>query len=166
MSARENFEDRLLAELKREIELREETVTVPVPRRLLTRRRVSLALAACAVAAAVVVAVPGSTGGSRAYAVERHGDGSVTLTLKQRVVNRHELAKALSEDDIKVLEWGSRVAVELCDVRRGKPVEVRKEAVETTLVAVDENGRRTTVSSWRRPVVLHPGDRVSLCPSP
>ncbi|MFI1047454.1 hypothetical protein ACH4U3_16915 [Streptomyces griseoruber] len=111
MSARESFEDRLLAELKREIELREEVVAAPVPRRLLTRRRASLALAACAVAAAVAIAVPGSAGGSRAYAVERHEDGSVTLTIKERrigVEDQRALARTLSRDDIEMVEWGAR----------------------------------------------------------
>ncbi|KUO14033.1 hypothetical protein [Streptomyces sp. DSM 15324] len=157
MSARESFEDRLLAELRREIELREE-VSAPRPRPLVTRRRVSLALGACAVAAAVAVAVPGSAGGSGAYAVERHGDGSVTLTLKKRSlreVDRQELAKTLSEDHIKMTEWGSKVVLQSCTDGSGRPY----------LVAVDKAGRSSTVSSWRLPVVLHPGDKVTLCRS-
>ncbi|KUN77515.1 hypothetical protein [Streptomyces griseoruber] len=169
MSARESFEDRLLAELKREIELRGETSAGPVRQRPVTPRRLVVALAVCAVVALAPVLIPGAPGGSKAYAVERHGDGSVTLTLKKRLIDhtgRRELAEALGQDDIKVLEWGTKVAVELCAVNREKPVEARKEAVETALVAVDESGRRTTVSSWRVPVVLHPGDKVSLCPSP
>ncbi|MEU1184878.1 hypothetical protein ABZ464_46145 [Streptomyces sp. NPDC005820] len=160
MSARESFEDRLLAELKREIALREEPVAAPVPRRFLPRRRVSLALAACAVALAVAVAVPGSPGAAAAYAVERHGDGSVTLTLKKqslREVDRRGLAEALSKDDIKVVEWawGSKVVIGVC----------RDGSGWAPLIAVDKAGRRTTASSWRLPVVLHPGDEVTLCPS-
>ncbi|WP_340379736.1 hypothetical protein U5640_30620 [Streptomyces sp. SS7] len=159
MSARESFEDRLLAELRREIELREE-VPAPGPRRLLTRRRVSLALGACAVALAVAVAVPGSPGAAAAYAVERHGDGSVTLTLKKRSLregDRRELAEVLSKDDIKVVKWawGSKVVVGICTDGSG----------QASLIAVDKAGRRTTASSWRLPVVLHPGDKVTLCPS-
>ncbi|MER5431934.1 hypothetical protein [Streptomyces sp. NPDC002588] len=113
MSARETFEDRLLEELKREIELRGATGAAPVPvrRRALTPRRVVLALAACAAVALAPVVMPGSPGGSAAYAVERHGDGSVTLTVKRRVVDRQELAKVLGRDDIKVTAWGSNVAL-------------------------------------------------------
>ncbi|MEU1510703.1 hypothetical protein ABZ490_00835 [Streptomyces sp. NPDC005811] len=156
MSARESFEDRLLAELKREIELREEPVPVPGPRRVLTRRRVSLGLAACAVA--VAVAVPGSAGGSRAYAVERHGDGSVTLTLKEAgidVEDRQALTHVLSKDDIEVVEWGPRAV----------PLSCVEAAGGVSVIAVDKSGRPTTIRSWRRPVVLHPGDKVTLCPS-
>ncbi|MFJ8104745.1 hypothetical protein [Streptomyces sp. NPDC096132] len=153
MSARETFEDRLLTELKREIEARGETSTVPVRRRLLTPRRVVVALTACAVVALAPVLMPGSTGAPAAYAVERHGDGSVTLTLKQRVVDRYELAKALSKDDIEVVEWGSKVAFRSCTDKPGR----------VSLVAVDKEGRSTTVTSWKVPVVLHPGDKVTLC---
>ncbi|WP_330349858.1 hypothetical protein [Streptomyces sp. NBC_00582] len=158
MSARESFEDRLLAELTREIALREEAVTVPGPRRLLTRRRVSLALAACAVAAAVAIAVPGSAGGSRAYAVERHGDGSVTLTIKEAgigVEDRQALTNVLSKDDIEVVEWGPRAVPHSCVEAAG----------QVSVIAWDKSGRPTTIRSWRRPVVLHPGDKVTLCPS-
>ncbi|MFF9776821.1 hypothetical protein ACF1HJ_24575 [Streptomyces sp. NPDC013978] len=74
------FEDRLLGELQREIALRAEDVPEPAIRRTITTRRALVALAAC-VAAGVVVALPSSTGGSRAYAIQQHGDGSVTVSV-------------------------------------------------------------------------------------
>ena len=80
MTTKTTFEDRLLAELRGEIERREEDSSVPaVRRRLFTGRQLALAAVACAVAGLAVVLVPGSPADSPAYAVERHGDGSVTL---------------------------------------------------------------------------------------
>jgi hypothetical protein len=99
------FEDRLLDELKREIELREAGAGSSVdtgagermPRRRPLRpldrrwvapgrvvpRRIALGLAAGAVAGAALVFVPGSPADSPAYAVERNGDGSVTVKVEE-----------------------------------------------------------------------------------
>jgi hypothetical protein len=101
------FEDRLLGELQREIALRaaDRTEEEPVLRRRVTPRRALVALAACAVAAGVVVALPSSTGGSQAYAVERNDDGTVTVSMEDIQLSVDEL-KGLSErlraDDISV----------------------------------------------------------------
>ncbi|MEU9454793.1 hypothetical protein [Streptomyces sp. NPDC048277] len=77
------FEDRLLDELKGEVVLRaaETGPVAVVPRRVVTPRRVGLALAACGAAAAVAVALPGS-GTTTAYAVGTNQDGTVTFTLQ------------------------------------------------------------------------------------
>ncbi|MDW8806675.1 hypothetical protein P1P68_18255 [Streptomyces scabiei] len=93
------FEDRLLGELQREIALRAEDVPEPAPvvRRTITTRRALVALAACAAAAGVVVGLPSSSGGSKAYAVERNDDGTITVTTDEIVAweYRGELAERL-----------------------------------------------------------------------
>ncbi|WP_234048029.1 hypothetical protein [Streptomyces liliifuscus] len=110
MSARTTFEDRLLDNLKKEIELREaeasraRVVTVATgegkpkasARRLFTPRRIAVVAFACAVAWLGAVVVPGSLADSTAYAVKRHGDGRVTLTVKDQNIGveaQHELAR-------------------------------------------------------------------------
>jgi hypothetical protein len=123
MNTKTTFEDRLLDELKREIGLREtelrETVVSEagpgeppasvrgaVVRRVVTRRRAALALAACVAAGLAVVVVPGSPADSAAYAVERHHDGSVTLTLTDMaldIAGQRELAERLRPDGITVI---------------------------------------------------------------
>ncbi|WP_406475179.1 hypothetical protein [Streptomyces sp. NBC_01615] len=112
MNTKTTFEDRLLSDLQREIELREvgaaeaaaDDAPARVPR-LVTPPRIALAAAACAAAALAVVLVPGSPADSTAYAVERHGDGSVTLTLKDLSLGRdaqRELAERLGANGIHV----------------------------------------------------------------
>jgi hypothetical protein len=101
------FEDRLLGELQREIALRaaDRTEEEPVRRSRVTPRRALVALAACAVAAGVVVAVPSSTGGSPAYAVERNDDGTVTVSMDDITLSVDELqglSERLRADDISV----------------------------------------------------------------
>lgn len=93
------FEDRLLGELQREIALRAEERPEPVIRRRITPRRAVVALAACVAAAGVVVALPSSTGGSQAYAIEQHEDGSVTVSVDdiQKWDFQGELAERLRE---------------------------------------------------------------------
>ncbi|MDX2525543.1 hypothetical protein ACSCB1_18315 [Streptomyces europaeiscabiei] len=97
------FEDRLLDELQREIALRAEDAPEPVIRRTITTRRALVALAACVAAAGVVVALPSSTGGSQAYAVERHDDGTVTVTGEELATWEHrgELAEQLHDVGIR-----------------------------------------------------------------
>ncbi|MFD4529980.1 hypothetical protein ACFWP7_39975 [Streptomyces sp. NPDC058470] len=129
MNTRTTFEDRLLNELQREIELREagpgelgagetrlgavgprlgEVVPSEAPARvrgLVTRPRIALASGACAAAALAVVLVPGSPADSTAYAVESHDDGSVSLTLNDLSPGRgaqRELADRLRENGIHV----------------------------------------------------------------
>jgi hypothetical protein len=104
MKTTKTFEDRLLDELQREIALRAEDAPEPVLRRTITTRRALVALAACVAAAGVVVALPSSTGGSSAYAVERHEDGSVTVSMEDIVAweYRGELAERLRAEGIFV----------------------------------------------------------------
>ncbi|MEU1476083.1 hypothetical protein [Streptomyces sp. NPDC005760] len=88
MTTRTTFEDRLLAELRREIDLRaaDPTKAAPAPRwrrRLpaLTAPRLGLVALTCAVVAGAWVLMPGSPAESPAYAVVSHPDGSVTVTM-------------------------------------------------------------------------------------
>ncbi|ELP63938.1 hypothetical protein ACKI1I_34110 [Streptomyces turgidiscabies] len=150
------FEERLLAELQREIGLREgesakaeagEGGTHSPVRRVLTPRRIALAAAACAVAGLAAVVVPGTPAESVAYAVESHGDGSVTLTFNEVRIDRdaqYELARELQpngiEVDVEVLppgysckKWGNVAALELVEVG-------------------DDDDARTPVSAWHVPV--------------
>ncbi|MDT0570702.1 hypothetical protein RM704_25130 [Streptomyces sp. DSM 3412] len=99
------FEDRLLDELRREIALRGEDGPEPVVRRRITPRRAVVALVACVAAAGAVVALPSSQGGSSAYAVERHEDGSVTVSMRDIVLSgddKRELRERLRADGISV----------------------------------------------------------------
>ncbi|NEB00581.1 hypothetical protein [Streptomyces sp. SID13726] len=89
MTTRTTFEERLLAELRREITLRAEdrtTEAVPVSgwrRRLPSRTapRLGLVALACAAVAGAWVLIPGSPAESPAYAVVSHPDGSLTVTM-------------------------------------------------------------------------------------
>ena len=101
------FEDRLLNELQREIALRAEDPPQPEPviRRTITTRRALVALAACVAAAGGVVALPASTGGAQAYAVERHEDGSVTVSMEEILLSgeeKKELTERLRAEGITV----------------------------------------------------------------
>ncbi|MEU9173081.1 hypothetical protein AB0D34_35820 [Streptomyces sp. NPDC048420] len=89
MTTRTTFEDRLLAELRREIDLRADARTTDAAptsqwrRRLtaLTVPRLGLVALACAAVAGAWVLMPGSPAESPAYAVVSHPDGSVTVTM-------------------------------------------------------------------------------------
>ncbi|NEA66452.1 hypothetical protein [Streptomyces sp. SID12488] len=167
-----SFEDRLLVELKREIELREclsteadtgGRGTSTSVRRLLTPRRISLAAAACAVAGLAAVVVPGTPADSTPYAVESHGDGRVTVTLKVERIALHEqyeLADELRPNgivvDVEVLPpgysckpWGSAAVLQLVEVGKDdiatEPVYAWNVPVRVTLsrgnVLVFENSK-------------------------
>ncbi|WP_255952972.1 hypothetical protein [Streptomyces odontomachi] len=82
------FEDRLLDALKHEVERSAAERPEPVRRRVVTPRRAAFGLAACAAAATVGIVVPGAQGGSTAYAVEKHGDGTVTVTVNDLTLDR------------------------------------------------------------------------------
>ncbi|QIJ63903.1 hypothetical protein [Streptomyces sp. JB150] len=122
-----NFEDRLLAELSREIErrasetretreTREPAVAVPAPgpasvrtprrrRTALTAPRLGLAALACAAVAGAWALMPGSPAETPAYAVEAHPDGTVTVTLNDIGLGgtlQRELAERLTEQGIHV----------------------------------------------------------------
>jgi hypothetical protein len=159
------FEDRLLDDLKKEIEQRETGVSEfrstevaasegrqnPSVRRLVTPRRMAVAAAACALAGLAVVVVPGSPASSKAYAVERHGDGSITLTVKDQDIGieaQRELAKQLRPNGIdvtvNVLPSGY-----MC---KGDPV----------IWGINEQGDRVPLLTlqWNRKMTLHPGNTL------
>ncbi len=99
------FEDRLLTELRAEVERLEHDAPAPVRTRVFTARRAGLGLAvACAATAATVVALPGS-GASSAYAVDQNPDGTVTVSLFELSLDQDEqesLAEELREAGITV----------------------------------------------------------------
>ncbi|MPY33009.1 hypothetical protein FNH09_17600 [Streptomyces adustus] len=194
MSARTTFEDRLLEELKRHIELREAGSCRTGPAeaamddggrseaadsaagsgsadwseagtrrgrgkspagRLFAPRRLAVVAAACAAAWLGVAGVPGSPSGSTAYAVERHDDGSVTLTVREQSIDvgaQRELAR-------KLRPWGIRVIVDVLS-----PGFVCQGSEVTPLVAIDRRGDRVPVipvkSSWD--ITLHSGNVLAF----
>ncbi|MFD9434741.1 hypothetical protein [Streptomyces sp. NPDC060002] len=152
MSTRRTFEDRLLDELKAEIELRETGVRRTGPtsvepggggtraavRRLFTPPRIAVVAAACAVAWFGAAVAPGSSSYSTAYAVERHGDGTVTLTVKDRSID----VAAQRELATRVNPWGIEVTIDVlapgyvCERSGFTPLPVR---------ALDRDGNRVPV---------------------
>ncbi|MFE7837020.1 hypothetical protein ACFU53_13510 [Streptomyces sp. NPDC057474] len=151
MSTGTRFEDRLLDGLKREIELREAgtgvagagsdegraKTSVRGMSALLTPRRIAVGATACAAAWLAVAAVPGSPAASKAYAVERNGDGSVRLTVRDQdisVVDQRELAR-------EVRPWGIHVTIDVlapgyvCD----------RSDVTSAFPAIDEQGNPVPV---------------------
>ena len=91
---KDDFETRLLEELKREVTLAaaRDQAEAPEPawRRLLTGRRLAIATTGVAAAACALVMLPGGAD-SPAYAVERHEDGTVSVELNARELSREEL---------------------------------------------------------------------------
>lgn len=168
-TSRTSFEERLLRELQREIELREADAggeaDTAVQRRdapLVTPRRIALAAATCAVAGLAMVVVPGTPADSVAYAVESHGNGRVTLTLGERIDidAQYELADELRPAgvvvDVELLPagytckpWGDAAALQLVpadkDAVVSGPVHAWNVPVRVTLgrgdVVVFENSR-------------------------
>ncbi|MBD9702713.1 hypothetical protein [Streptomyces caniscabiei] len=144
------FEDRLLGELQREIALRAEERPEPVIRRRITPRRAVVALAACVAAVGVVVALPSSTGGSQAYAVERNDDGSVTVSMKEIILSgddKRELAERLRAEGIQVSIDRPRSGF-VCAQPRGEMYSPRWSFEGSGDVMVE------------RPYVLRPGDTL------
>ncbi|WP_433350739.1 hypothetical protein ACQP25_41595 [Microtetraspora malaysiensis] len=79
----DNFEDRLLAELKTELAARREARPAPAARRA-TGRRFFAAAGVLGVAAAAAVAVPMVIGsGTPAYALTQNPDGSINLKINE-----------------------------------------------------------------------------------
>ncbi|MFD3929287.1 hypothetical protein [Streptomyces sp. NPDC058614] len=163
MSTRTTFEDRLLDVLKSEIELREagvsETRLAAVAtggdkandsvRRVFTARRIAVAAAACAVAGLAAVVVPGSPADSTAYAVERHGDGSVTVTVKDQDIGidaQRELARQLRQNGIQVT------------VNILAPGYICEQ--DPVIWGVNEQGDRVPIFTlqWNREITLHRGN--------
>ncbi|MFJ9893827.1 hypothetical protein ACIQPR_10915 [Streptomyces sp. NPDC091280] len=160
MSTRTTFEDRLLGELKREILLREavmrgtsgaksgtdgaeERTSV---RRFVVPRRIAVVVAVCAAAWLAAVMVPGAPVGSKAYAVERHHDGTVTLTFKDQAID----IAAQRELAAEVRPWGIKVTIDL--LPSGYVCERSQVA---PLALVDRYGHRFPVApaqgSWKLP---------------
>lgn len=147
MSTRPTFEDRLLDELKREIELRESGLCRTGPtevgtgrgragasvRRLLAPRRIAFVVAACAMAWLGVAVVPGSPADSAAYAVERHEDGTVTLTVKDQTIG----VEAQRELATKVRPWGIEVTIDVL-----APGYACERSKFTPFPVIDRHGNR------------------------
>ncbi|WP_433416445.1 hypothetical protein ACQP1V_40200 [Microtetraspora malaysiensis] len=80
----DNFEDRLLAELKTEMAARREARPAPASARRATGRRFFAAAGVLGVAAAAAVAVPMVMGsGTPAYALTKHPDGTINLKINE-----------------------------------------------------------------------------------
>lgn len=168
MTTKTTFEDRLLAELRGEIERREEDSSVPaVRRRLFTGRQLALAAAACAVAGLAVVLVPGSP----AYAVERHGDGNVTLTLNDLTPNpvaQRELTERLRENGIDV-DIQNLDSTHKCKRPRGESIlgnddVIPSPAAESEAKASEPPNTpkqaRNPADAWK--ITLHRGDTLAF----
>ncbi|QJS99450.1 hypothetical protein G9272_03290 [Streptomyces asoensis] len=171
MSTRPTFEDRLLDELKAEIELREtgvrrtgSTAVEPRPggtrgavRRLFTPPRIAVVAAACALAWFGGALVPGSSAYSTAYAVERHGDGTVTLSVKDQTID----VAAQRELATRVRPWGIEVTI---DVLAPGYVCERSRFTPFPVWAVDRHGNRVPVipikASWD--FTLHRGNVLTF----
>jgi hypothetical protein len=153
MSTRPTFEDRLLGELKREIELREAEPN-PSARRSFTPRRIAVVAAACALAGLAVVFVPGSAANSKAYAVERHDDGRVTLTIKDRSIGikaQYALAEQMRPLGIQV-----KVVAPTCESKSWGTHAV------LDLKSITKQGVAVPLHSWSVPVTLHRGQELVL----
>ncbi|MEW2404238.1 hypothetical protein [Streptomyces sp. NPDC046862] len=136
MSTRTTFEDRLLGELQREIQLREAGAGGGRPKVGASVRRFAIVAAACAVAWVAAVVVPGSPTGASAYAVEPVGDGRVKLTFEDQNISvgaQRELAE-------KVRPWGIHVTVDVLAL--GYVCERSKVA---PIAAVDVQGNRVPI---------------------
>ncbi|MFI6375441.1 hypothetical protein [Streptomyces sp. NPDC050546] len=183
MITRTTFEDRLLAELRREIELRGATgsaqavATGPAEKvtarrspfgGVLTGRRIALTAGACAVTGLVLALVPGSPGESPAYAVERHGDGSVTLTLTKIAIgqkSQRQLAERLRAEGIHVtidnLSFGQHCAQPRGEMLTGS---VGRGFIggppEDGTVPVGGPTDPAYHRDWQ--VTLHPGDSLGM----
>jgi hypothetical protein len=149
MTTRTTFEDRLLSELQGEIERRGSVPVPAVRRRLLTGRRLALAAGLCAAAGLAVVLAPGTPAESPAYALERHDDGTVTLTAKEQYIDvddQRELARQLRPSGIEV---------EVQILRPGYGCEG-----DTVLWAHKPEGGRVPIFTfhWARKITLHRGN--------
>ncbi|OPG06664.1 hypothetical protein B1R27_16295 [Streptomyces sp. GKU 895] len=141
MTTRTTFEDRLLAELRREIGLRADEGTAEAAPTSVERRRfrartaftgprLALVALACAAVAGAAVLMPGSPAESPAYAVVSHADGTVTVTM-----NEFGLGGTMPDALVKRLEAnGIRVVVDKlpngyeCTENRGEWVRGRPDA--------------------------------------
>ncbi|WP_329336499.1 hypothetical protein OG866_19875 [Streptomyces sp. NBC_00663] len=140
MTTRTTFEDRLLAELRREIDLRaDDRTTDTAPTSVRNRRlralaapRLGLVGLACAAVAGAWLLMPGSPAESPAYAVVSHADGTLTVTM-----NEFGLGGTLPDGLVERLKAnGIHVVVDKvpngyeCTEPRGEGVRGRSDAVE------------------------------------
>lgn len=144
MTTRTTFEDRLLAELRREIDLRAadrtaEAAPISVWRRrftalaaVLTAPRLGLVALTCAAVAGAWVLMPGSPAESPAYAVVSHSDGSVTVTMNDFGLGGRlpdGLVERLKENGIRVVVDDVPKGYE-CTQSRGKGAPSRSDPGE------------------------------------
>ncbi|GHH04672.1 hypothetical protein [Streptomyces lanatus] len=155
-TTKSTFEDRLLAELTSEIERRREDVPDGGGSRSKARmRRLAVVAAACAAAWVAAVVVPGSPAGAKAYAVEPHGDGSVTLRVKDQELDigaQHELAR-------EVRPLGIQVTVEV--IAEGYVCERDRDRFERPGIwAIAKDGSLVPIRGLdaRSTITLHRGD--------
>jgi hypothetical protein len=138
--------------------------------------RLALAAAACAAAALAVVLVPGSPADSKAYAVERHDDGSVTLTLRDLLMEpnaQRELTERLRANGIHV-DIQTLDMVHKCKQPRGEAVE-GNFAVRPSTTAKAKQSKppqnpnkpaselaplATRMGTWK--ITLHRGDTLAF----
>jgi len=145
---------------------------------LVTPPRLALAAAACAAAALAVVLVPGSPADGKAYAVERHGDGSVTLTLNDLTPNplaQRELSQRLRENGIDV-DIQNFDATHQCKQPRGEVIRANGEVIPGNSGATPASGgeprakasepsnmppqARSLADAWK--ITLHRGDTLAF----
>ncbi|MEW1888549.1 hypothetical protein [Streptomyces sp. NBC_00523] len=173
------FEDRLLEELKREIEARgPQPAPARRPRRLVTAPRLALVAGLATAATVAAVLLPGSPTTPKAYAVDRNGDGTVTVTL-------YDLTPDPEEQDAlvaRVRELGVLVSIDsppdgtTCTQPRGEviqspagvadpgmKIEIAKPADTPPGVPtppVTKGKAPDSDTGWR--ATLHPGDTLVI----
>lgn len=175
------FEDRLLEELKREIEARgPQPAPARRPRRLVTAPRLALVAGLATAATVAAMLLPGSPTTPEAYAVDRNGDGTVTVTLydltpdpeeqKALVKRVRELGVLVSVDTLplgsscvrprgKVIEPPAGVADPEMKIDIGKPVDGMPGIKPSTPPDTERKGPPID-SGWR--ATLHPGDTLVI----
>ncbi|MGW1127029.1 hypothetical protein [Streptomyces sp. NPDC002526] len=173
------FEDRLLEELKREIEARgPQPAPARRPRRLVTAPRLALVAGLATAATVAAVLLPGSPTTPKAYAVDRNGDGTVTVTLydltpdpeeqKALVKRVRELGVLVSIDTLplgsscvrprgKVIQSPAGVADPGMNIEIAKPADA-PPGVPTP--PVTKGKAPDSDSGWQ--ATLHPGDTLVI----
>ncbi|MFK0097003.1 hypothetical protein [Streptomyces sp. NPDC091040] len=175
------FEDRLLEELKREIEARgPQPAPARRPRRPVTAPRLALVAGLATAATVAAVLLPGSPTTPEAYAVDRNGDGTVTVTLydltpdpeeQEALVKRvRELGVLVSIDTLplgsscvwprgKVIQAPAGVGDPGMKIDIGKPVDGMPGIKPSTPPDTERKGPSTD-SGWQ--ATLHPGDTLVI----
>ncbi|MGW2046644.1 hypothetical protein ACWCPF_15885 [Streptomyces sp. NPDC001858] len=178
MSTRTTFEDRLLAELQREVERRSSSAEELAPQasparsRSMTGRRLVLAAAACAVAGLALALILGSPADSPAYAVERNKDGTVTLSIRDMTLDREaqrELAERLDaygvEVDIQNLPADQYCARHRGELRLGVQAfmyQIGKRGEGSSATDSSSSDSRLSDGSGRWVFTLHRGDTLAF----